>query len=529
MNHQSRPKRYGRQMIYHHFLVVSFVVVVIITSSLCETCDAFATQRYHHRVGGIRRKPYQLDGTTTTRRRRTSRSFSQEYVTVTRVSRTSVHSTYDDNSYDDEDVVDDANIDFLDDIDDDDVEHDEKDDVQYIRYRCRVSYNGATYNGFQYQPTARTIQGELEAAFSRRFNVPVVRVVGAGRTDAGVHARGQAIHFDLKHTITKSNNSSSSNNNIYNGYYNETELQQIEDSINRMLHDSLRIWNLCVAPRPSIEYVNGKQGLYRWNVMRKPHGKLYSYRFSTSPCMDPIERHTRWQLDLSSKLRRDTYDNNCNNNDEDNTSDNRRSVLDLQYLQTLLRYYEGTHDFGCFAGAVEQQQKKKNAAKKKKNKNTKQGQDEKQPDNINIDDSSSSRRRSIEETLPPSIVDTIRTVYSVTLVDEGNDNYRIDVALEGALYKMVRNMVGTAIDVCLGRQNLTEEQFKVMLGLPIRDNDEDDDENEGDGGDGVQKEKNKTTTTKFALTRNNNPCKPAPPQGLTLEWVYYDEEDAKIF
>jgi tRNA pseudouridine38-40 synthase len=64
------------------------------------------------------------------------------------------------------------------------------------RYRLVLEYDGGPYAGFQAQAGQPSVQTEVERAILA-FSGEGVRVTGAGRTDAGVHATGQVIHFDL--------------------------------------------------------------------------------------------------------------------------------------------------------------------------------------------------------------------------------------------------------------------------------------------------------------------------------------------
>lgn len=67
------------------------------------------------------------------------------------------------------------------------------------RIRLTVAYLGTPFSGWQRQENQRTIQGELESALARVTSTARTPITGAGRTDAGVHARGQTAHLDIAH------------------------------------------------------------------------------------------------------------------------------------------------------------------------------------------------------------------------------------------------------------------------------------------------------------------------------------------
>ncbi len=70
--------------------------------------------------------------------------------------------------------------------------------------KATIGYDGTDFYGFQKQPSKRTVQGELEAAAEAVFGGPI-QVVGAGRTDAGVHATGQVVNLRAPGSIPTAN------------------------------------------------------------------------------------------------------------------------------------------------------------------------------------------------------------------------------------------------------------------------------------------------------------------------------------
>lgn len=69
-----------------------------------------------------------------------------------------------------------------------------------MNYRLDIQYDGTRYEGWQRQKTTgNTIQGKIEEVLSRMLDAPV-QIDGAGRTDAGVHSKGQVanVHMDTE-------------------------------------------------------------------------------------------------------------------------------------------------------------------------------------------------------------------------------------------------------------------------------------------------------------------------------------------
>jgi len=99
------------------------------------------------------------------------------------------------------------------------------------RYKIKIEYEGTPFVGWQFQKNGQSIQEVLQKAIFK-FSKEKVTVIGAGRTDSGVHALGQTAHFDLKKRINKKKILPAINQNIEN---NSVTVLKI-DKANKKFH-----------------------------------------------------------------------------------------------------------------------------------------------------------------------------------------------------------------------------------------------------------------------------------------------------
>ena len=118
-----------------------------------------------------------------------------------------------------------------------------------VHYKIILIYKGSAFGGFQYQENARTVQGELEAGL-RKLGWQGSHILAAGRTDAGVHARGQVVSFHLK-------------------WQHSTE--DLRNALNHHLPQDIGVMAVSGTPETFHPRYDAKCRHYRYRVYCQPH------------------------------------------------------------------------------------------------------------------------------------------------------------------------------------------------------------------------------------------------------------------
>lgn len=136
------------------------------------------------------------------------------------------------------------------------------------RYRITVAYDGTAYAGWQIQPRDETVQSVLERALKKMCGTRI-RLHGSGRTDQGVHAKGQVAHFDANITVPVS---------------------KIPIVLNSLIPSDVRV-------------LSARKVEQSFHARRSTSAKEYRYFIWNAPMIDPFERlyctHVRRPLDVT--------------------------------------------------------------------------------------------------------------------------------------------------------------------------------------------------------------------------------------
>jgi tRNA pseudouridine38-40 synthase len=168
-----------------------------------------------------------------------------------------------------------------------------------VRLRLDLAYDGTDFHGWASQPALRTVQGTLEAALAQVLRVEAAPLTVAGRTDTGVHARGQVTHFDVDEDVLVASAGRSS----------RPPAEALLRRLNGVLPGDVRVHRVSEAP-------DGFDARFSATWRR------YAYRIADTPeTVDPLVR--RWVLSWG-------------------------RALDVAAMNQAAARLEGEHDFAAF-------------------------------------------------------------------------------------------------------------------------------------------------------------------------------------
>lgn len=209
-------------------------------------------------------------------------------------------------------------------------------------YKMVIAYDGTKYHGWQIQPNGLSIQQIIEEKLSIILRESV-KIVGSGRTDAGVHALGQVAHF----------------------HADSVQLFKAMGSLNGLLPEDVRILAL-------------EEATSDFHAQYSAKGKIYRYHLFLDRVMNPFKRLYSWHV---------------------------RASFCQKQLQEAIQFFLGEHDFTTFAN---------------------------------------------EAHSGVAAYDPIRTIKRIDILPE-EGGVCLEFEADGFLYKMVRNIVGTLVEISLGK------------------------------------------------------------------------------
>ena len=148
-----------------------------------------------------------------------------------------------------------------------------------MRYFITLGYDGTDFHGWQIQPNGNSVQEELQKALSTLMRQPM-EVVGAGRTDAGVHARQMVAHFDSDSAV---------------------DCQQLTYRLNRIVPRSLAVYKVEKVADDMHARFSAKRRTYRYFVhtRKDPFLRHYSYQLPYSLDFNQMNKAACILLDYS--------------------------------------------------------------------------------------------------------------------------------------------------------------------------------------------------------------------------------------
>ena len=159
--------------------------------------------------------------------------------------------------------------------------------VEFMRYKLTIAYDGTAYSGWQIQPNGPSIQEHIQKVLETILRCPT-HCTGSGRTDAGVHARGQVAHIDVEFPIDPA---------------------RLLIGLNSLLPPDIRILALDPAAPD-------------FHARYKAEAKIYHYHLHLDPIINPFTRLYRHHV---------------------------HGPCDLHLMEQAIPYFLGTHDFFSFA------------------------------------------------------------------------------------------------------------------------------------------------------------------------------------